>query len=109
MESDPQPPKPAAGWYPDPNGGSNRRYWDGSKWGPTEPTTPAANQPASTPTRPPKWMPTKAFWIVVLLLIGLIFFVIPKIVESNNRMNERYKEMCWTEKYKDEDWCQKHR
>jgi hypothetical protein len=25
---------PAAGWYPDPAGGSAMRYWDGSRWGP---------------------------------------------------------------------------
>ncbi|MGH9277895.1 MAG: DUF2510 domain-containing protein, partial [Acidimicrobiales bacterium] len=23
---------PAAGWYPDPSGGSGQRYWDGTRW-----------------------------------------------------------------------------
>ena len=26
------PSSPPAGWYPDPLGGSGRRYWDGSRW-----------------------------------------------------------------------------
>ena len=26
------PPLPAAGWYPDPDGGPGQRYWDGSAW-----------------------------------------------------------------------------
>jgi Protein of unknown function (DUF2510)/zinc-ribbon family len=25
-------PTPPAGWYPDPAGGSNQRYWDGERW-----------------------------------------------------------------------------
>ncbi len=25
-------PAPAAGWYPDPNGGPGQRYWDGTQW-----------------------------------------------------------------------------
>ena len=32
------PPLPPAGWYPDPAGGANQRYWDGQTW--TEQTTP---------------------------------------------------------------------
>lgn len=24
--------QPAPGWYPDPNGGSGERYWDGQQW-----------------------------------------------------------------------------
>ncbi len=31
---------PASGWYPDPNGGRSRRYWDGNAWGPSEPQGP---------------------------------------------------------------------
>jgi hypothetical protein len=33
------PPGPPAGWYPDPGGGVRRRYWTGTEWGPTEPST----------------------------------------------------------------------
>jgi hypothetical protein len=40
------PPPP--GWYPDPSGSAGRRYWDGDKWGPTEP---------SPSTTPPGWYP----------------------------------------------------
>ena len=37
------PPLPPAGWYPDPGGGSDQRYWDGQGW--TEHTTPAPASP----------------------------------------------------------------
>jgi hypothetical protein len=37
------PPLPPSGWYPDPAGGSNQRYWDGLRW--TEQTTPAPPSP----------------------------------------------------------------
>lgn len=37
------PPLPPSGWYPDPAGGSNQRYWDGLRW--TEETTPAPPSP----------------------------------------------------------------
>jgi hypothetical protein len=37
------PPTPPAGWYPDPAGGSNQRYWDGECW--TEHTTPTPPSP----------------------------------------------------------------
>jgi hypothetical protein len=26
------PPQPAAGWYPDPGGSGDQRYWDGQRW-----------------------------------------------------------------------------
>lgn len=35
------PASPAAGWYPDPLGGPQRRYWDGAQWGPYEETAAA--------------------------------------------------------------------
>ncbi|MGB7163522.1 MAG: DUF2510 domain-containing protein, partial [Mycobacterium sp.] len=27
---------PPAGWYPDPTGGSDKRYWDGEQWAPAQ-------------------------------------------------------------------------
>ena len=57
---------PPAGWYPDPSGGPDRRFWDGTAW--TEATAPAVNDagrdsratrassegaPASPPGSPP--------------------------------------------------------
>ncbi len=33
----PQPQGPPAGWYPDPSGNGQLRYWSGNAWGPTAP------------------------------------------------------------------------
>jgi membrane protease YdiL (CAAX protease family) len=32
VDVDHQPAPPSAGWYPDPGGGHEQRYWDGSTW-----------------------------------------------------------------------------
>ena len=39
------------GWYPDPAGGSNQRYWDGKEWGPAAPGGPPAAYPAPAKKR----------------------------------------------------------
>jgi hypothetical protein len=41
-------PETAAGWYPDPHGRPELRYWDGSAW--TEHVSATDHSPASTPT-----------------------------------------------------------
>jgi hypothetical protein len=38
--------QPAAGWYPDPNGGPRQMYWDGQQW---RTDLPAQVAPGSTP------------------------------------------------------------
>ena len=45
---------PAAGWYPDPAGTPRTRWWDGTRWTEnySEPATPAAATPWSTPAAP---------------------------------------------------------
>ena len=39
--------KPPAGWYPDPNDPSAKRWWDGTSWGPAAPPP----QPTPVPVR----------------------------------------------------------
>jgi hypothetical protein len=36
---------PPAGWYPDPDGDSAQRYWDGERWGPQAPDAQQQRQP----------------------------------------------------------------
>jgi len=43
-------PLPPAGWYPDPEGGSGTRYWDGSAW--TSHVSPAPTTPPPAPGYP---------------------------------------------------------
>ena len=40
-----------AGWYPDPAGSPQQRWWDGSNWSQTTQATPTAN-PYASPTNP---------------------------------------------------------
>lgn len=42
---------PPAGWYPDPEGGSGTRYWDGSAW--TTHVNDAPTAPPQAPGYPP--------------------------------------------------------
>ncbi|MFB2585681.1 DUF2510 domain-containing protein [Herbiconiux liukaitaii] len=48
--TDPQSPRPAAGWYPE-QGQASERYWDGSAW--TEQRRPLASAQQSQPPVPP--------------------------------------------------------
>lgn len=60
-------PKPPPGWYPDPNGGSAQRYWDGSKWtNLPPPPPPAAPRPRS------RFTPLKVLAIIAAVIIALI-------------------------------------
>lgn len=88
--SDSTPRLPPAGWYPDPAGGPNRRWWDGTHWtermetpaATTDPVPAAAypvaavadSSPSPTTSRavsPNTW----AFWVVALLPIVSIVSV----------------------------------
>lgn len=96
--SDENPTAPA-GWYPDPEGGTQPRYWDGSQW--AAPTPPPAPQPVTAPAPVPAAVPAAAqpakknrTLLIVLLVIGgvlllgviavvlLIVFVF-RVVESS--------------------------
>lgn len=60
-------PLPPAGWYPDPQG-SSQRYWDGSRW--TEQRMPAE----PTRKRVPWWLVILVLIVVLLLFIGFFIF-----------------------------------
>lgn len=70
-------PRPAAtppGWYPDPSGAPQQRYWDGVSWSghAVAPHHAAASAPANR-----SWIPwTIAAVAVVLALIALLFALI---------------------------------
>ena len=50
------PPAPPAGWYPDPERPSEKRYWDGERW--TElPAPPPRAESAPAPPPPPRRKP----------------------------------------------------
>ena len=55
------------GWYPDPQGGSGQRYFDGTTW--TEQRAPALQAPPVRQAPPPK---KRAVWPWVLLAIFVV-------------------------------------
>ena len=73
-------PQTPAGWYPDPGGGPQQRYWDGARW--TEHYAAPAGGPAAYPgamppvaaTTKPKPSPAPSIWwlMVPLALLALI-------------------------------------
>ncbi|HET9118456.1 MAG TPA: DUF2510 domain-containing protein [Pseudonocardiaceae bacterium] len=51
----PTPPPP--GWYPDPEGGPDQRYWNGGRWQSQERSAKHRRLPESATTeRPPAWV-----------------------------------------------------
>ncbi|SDO46756.1 Protein of unknown function [Nakamurella panacisegetis] len=43
---------PVAGWYADPNGSTDLRFWDGAAWTPSTQPAPAAQSPYPNPGQP---------------------------------------------------------
>jgi hypothetical protein len=61
---------PPAGWYPDPEGGPNPRYWDGERW--TDRYQMAEGHRIANPADPPRRLRTlRTVAIVGLILIAL--------------------------------------
>lgn len=57
------------GWYPDPYGGHQLRWWDGQQW-----STWTAPMPAPEPDRSPwRWLP----WVIVgvIVVVGFVVYV----------------------------------
>lgn len=90
--SNPASSTPPAGWYADPAGSSDRRYWDGTRWTdqlqsapttaaaaasvPAAPSAPVAYPPQGTSTLPPDTkVDTPWVWAIALLpLLSIIAF-----------------------------------
>lgn len=75
MTSPQGPGQTPAGWYPDPTGSGQQRYWDGSQW--TEHYAPPAGTapPIAQPTGPATISPAPGLWwavpaLAVLAVIG---------------------------------------
>ncbi|MGJ6127432.1 DUF2510 domain-containing protein [Mycolicibacterium sp. Y3] len=64
---------PPAGWYPDPIGAPQQRYWDGQQWtealaAPTVIAVPVAAPPAKDwAQRHPAWTTLIVFWIACMI------------------------------------------
>lgn len=73
------------GWYPDQNGGSGKKYWDGQAWHdaiPAAPPAPRANQTA--PARNPTSASKKNLWWLAVLPIAAYL-----MVDGWSRMDHR--------------------
>ncbi|MCV7225272.1 DUF2510 domain-containing protein [Mycolicibacterium komossense] len=64
---------PPAGWYPDPTGAAQQRFWDGEQWtealaAPTVITVPVYAPPAKDwAQRHPAWTTLIVFWIACMI------------------------------------------
>lgn len=64
---------PPAGWYPDPTGAAQQRFWDGQQWtealaAPTVITVPVHAPPAKDwAQRHPAWTTLIVFWIACMI------------------------------------------
>jgi len=75
-------PQTPAGWYPDPEGSGQQRYWDGGQWtqhysgGGGAPQAYGPGGPAATTSQAPAGPVPPVFWglplVLLLLLIGSI-------------------------------------
>ena len=76
MTSPQSPSQTPAGWYPDPNGGPQQRYWDGARWTEHYAAPATGYAPAAPAQKAPVKPPPSTWWgvppILVLLLIGCI-------------------------------------
>lgn len=77
------PTHPPAGWYPDPAGSGDERYWDGGNW--SQVTRPARAESAPLPPAAGPSGPVLASWIfrVLAALLDAIVFMLPSFLVSS--------------------------
>ncbi len=69
--TDPAVPSTPAGWYPDPAGGAQRRWWDGMQW--TDHfETPYSTAAAALPEKAPEGTDPYTTWIWPLMVIPVL-------------------------------------
>jgi hypothetical protein len=69
--TDPTVPSTPAGWYPDPAGGAQRRWWDGAQWT-DHLETPYSATAAAAPEKAPEGTDPYTTWIWPLLAIPVL-------------------------------------
>ena len=83
-----------AGWYPDPYGGSLRRYWDGATWT-AHVEQPAAqySRPAPVQLRAPAGTRTDTVWIWLIVAVPVVSVLvsIPYLIWIFSFMNEYFQ------------------
>lgn len=67
--------QPPAGWYPDPSGSGQQRYFDGISWGPVAPTAAPYAPPTQQRTQPSRF--TIHYGFALLAFFSLLGTVIP--------------------------------
>ncbi len=74
-----QPPEsPTPGWYPDPAGTGQQRYWDGTDWGPVAP--PPSSPPP--PVAPPVVVVKKKRSLLSLIVLGGLVLLAGSCISS---------------------------
>lgn len=71
MTDHPAVPSSPAGWYPDPAGGVQRRWWDGARWTDTL-ETPYSTATAGQLDRAPEGTDPYTIWIWLILAIPVL-------------------------------------
>ncbi len=69
----PSPPRPAAGWYPDPGGSASHRYWDGSRWTDALSSAIAPGAPTNARDDARSWALAAHLSALLSLVIGFPF------------------------------------
>ena len=75
MESMPPSSTPSAapGWYPDPGGSSQQRYWDGERWTDALSTGTGGSSPAPTSGNSTGWAALAHLSALVAIVVGFVF------------------------------------